>query len=381
MGLPIRSRGRWLDGVAAGILVFLFGWSAGWAADEPPGAVYCLTNAADSNQLAVFERNGHGALTPIGTVPTGGLGTGAGLGSQGALAFGHYGRTLYAVNAGSDNLTVFQLGGGGPQAIQLIDSRGRRPISVAVRRDLLYVLNAGGAAGDVDRISGFQIGTDGRLAPLAKSTRPLSAANTGPAQIGFSHDERVLVVTEKSTNLIDTYLVDRHGMATGPIMQASAGMTPFGFAFNRGGFLIVSEAFGGAADASAVSSYRLDSSTGLIAVVSQSVPTNQTAACWIAVARNGEVAYTTNTGSGTITGYRVSLHTGARTRVDANGITGITGDSPIDIGVVKNRFVYALTAAETDARVVGFRISHGGSLVPLGATPGLPASAIGLAAQ
>jgi hypothetical protein len=48
-------------------------------------------------------------------------------------------------------------------------------------------------------------------------------------------------------------------LAGAPLVQDSAGTTPFGFAFGKRGQLPVSEAFGGAADASATSSCRLGS--------------------------------------------------------------------------------------------------------------------------
>jgi hypothetical protein len=176
MALSIRFRGRWRAGVAVAVLVGILGFGAAWARadDESPGAVYSLTNAADCNQLAVFQRNAQGILTSAGMVPTGGVGTGGGLGSQGALVFGSRGRTLYAVNAGSDSLSVFRLRRDGPEVVQVIDAGGRRPISLAVRHHVLYVLNAGGGVGDLDQISGFQISDLGRLQPLPNSTRPLS---------------------------------------------------------------------------------------------------------------------------------------------------------------------------------------------------------------
>jgi len=71
-------------------------------------------------------------------------------------------------------------------------------------------------------------------------------------------------------------------------------MTPFGFDFAGNHRLIVSEAFGGAVDASAVSSYRVDGD-GDVDVVSASVPTTETAACWIEISQNRRYAYTTNT--------------------------------------------------------------------------------------
>jgi 6-phosphogluconolactonase (cycloisomerase 2 family) len=381
MALFIHFQTRWLAAVATAVAAVTLGAAAALAEGGGPGAVYCQTNAADGNQLAVFVRGGHGDLTPVGTIATGGLGTGAGLGSQGALAFGRNGRVLYAVNAGSDSITVFRLRDAGPEAMQVIGSGGRRPISLAVRHDVLYALNAGSAAGDVDQISGFRIGNDGGLQALANSTRPLSAANVGPAQVDFSPDGRVLVVTEKSTNLIDTYLVGRDGLATGPVSQQSAGMTPFGFAFNRRGELVVSEAFGGAANASAASSYQVDSRTGALTVISASVPTNQTAACWIAITQNGQLAYATDTGSGTITGYSISSSSGKLSRLNADGISGVTGGAPIDEATVGNRFLYALTSTASEGQVAAFGINADGSLQPIGTVGGLPSSSIGLVAQ
>jgi len=381
MVFSISFQGRLLAGVAVGILAVILGYGPARGDDESPGAVFSLTNAADGNQLAVFQRDAHGGLTLMGTVATGGLGTGSGLGSQGSLAFGRGKHTLYAVNAGSDSVTVFRLGGDAPQAVQVIGSGGRHPISLAARHDVLYVLNAGGAVGDMDQISGFQIGDGGQLQSLTGSPRPLSAANVGPAQVGFNHDERTLVVTEKSTSLIDTFLVNRNGQATLPITQPSAGTTPFGFAFNKKGSLIVSEAHGGPAGTSAVSSYQLNSDTGLLTVISPSVPTNQTAACWIAITKSGEFAFTTNTGSGTISGFSIDKHTGALAAITPGGITGVTGGAPIDEATVGNSFLFALTITASQGQVAGFQINKDGSLVALGAAGGLPTSAVGLAAK
>src|SRR5439155_25216085 len=108
-----------------------------------------------------------------------------------------------------------------------------------------------GAGASPGNIAGFMIASDGTLAPLPGSTRPLSAAAVGPAQIQFSPDGRLLVVTEKATNLIDSYVVGPDGLAAGPTPQPSAGATPFGFDFDKRGHLIVSDAFGGAPGLSA----------------------------------------------------------------------------------------------------------------------------------
>ena len=143
--------------------------NSGW------GEVYCLTNDPDGNELAVFARDNKGHLGNPSFVPTGGDGTGTGLGNQGALALDADGNHLYAVNPGSDSITVFRLTRSGPQVLQTVPSGGRRPVSLAVYRNLLYVLNAGGSVGDEDGIAGFAIRGNGRLLPLNGSRQRLSA--------------------------------------------------------------------------------------------------------------------------------------------------------------------------------------------------------------
>jgi 6-phosphogluconolactonase len=340
-------------------------------------AVYTLTNEAGGNAVAAFNRGADGTLTPAGIYPTGGLGSGDALGSQGAVILSQNGRLLLAVDAGSDEISSFRVARDGSLAfIDRIASGGDRPISVTIHRRLVYVLNAGGSG----NISGFTVGTDGALAPLPGSTRPLSGAATGPAQVSFNPEGKVLVVTEKATNLISTYTVNHSGMASGPNVQGSAGATPFGFAFDNRGRLFVSEAFGGAPDASATSSYRL-SRSGTLSVVSPSVGTTETAACWVVVTRNGRFAYVTNTGSGTVSGYAIGRH-GSLTLLDPDGVTAVTGagSSPIDADFSQNgRFVFVLNDG-TDS-IAGFRVRGDGSLTPVGEVFGLPASSVGLASS
>ena len=55
----------------------------------------------------------------------------------------------------------------------------------------------------------------------------MSNTSAEPAEIAFNPDGDILVVTEKSTNIIDTYKVDSNGIANGPITHASNGPTPF----------------------------------------------------------------------------------------------------------------------------------------------------------
>jgi 6-phosphogluconolactonase (cycloisomerase 2 family) len=166
-------------------------------------------------------------------------------------------------------------------------------------------------------------------------------------------------------------------VAAAPVVHPSAGATPFGFAFGLQGTLIVSEAFGGAANASAASSYDLRG--GALQLVSASAPTHQTAACWVAVTGNGKFAYTTNAGSGSVSGYAVGRD-GRLALLDATGQTGSTGpgSSPTDVAVSHNsQFLYVLAGGSH--QVVAFTVGSDGSLNNSGQVS-LPAGAVGIAA-
>jgi 6-phosphogluconolactonase len=348
------------------------------------GFAFTTTNDASGNAVLVYRRAFDGSLSLVQTVPSGGAGTGTPLDSQGALAlsdrpdrrFGDGGQRLFAVNAGSSSISEFAVGPEGLTLLDTVPSGGVDPVSVTASDGLLYVLNEGDQTSP-GNISGFRFGGRG-LSPIPNSTRSLSAASVSAPQISFNRTGGVLVVTEEATNLIDTYTVGPGGRAQGPRSHPSVGQTPFGFAFTNRDDLIVSEAFGGTANAGALSSYEL-SSNGSLATISPTVHDNQTAPCWVVTTDNGRLAYTSNTGSGTISAYAVD-HDGAIALLAADaGSTG-TGSAPVDLALSReSRFLYALDSG-THA-ISGFRVSGDGALVPLGDGPtGLPAGATGLVA-
>ena len=344
--------------------------------DHSIGAVYTLTNSAAGNEVLIFNRTVNGTLTAAGSVSTGGLGTDAGLGSQGALTLSANYRWLFAVNAGSNDLSVFAVTPHGLILVDKVASGGVMPISVTNYRDIVYVLNAGGSG----NITGFTLSRRGKLTPIDNSTRNLSnngnGAAPGPAQISFSPDGQALVVTEKATNLIDTFPVDEDGVAGDLTTHPSAGVTPFGFTFARHGTLVVSEAAGGAVNASSASSY--DVSADSFDVISAAVPTQQTAACWAVATKNGWYAYTANAGSGSISLYAVSRDGGLTLRNSAAGSTGATSH-PSDMALGRyGHFLYVLANATQSIGV--FEVRFDGSLVAVNGTSGLPATAVGLAA-
>jgi 6-phosphogluconolactonase (cycloisomerase 2 family) len=195
--------------------------------------------------------------------------------------------------------------------------------------------------------------------------------------VAFSPNGRHLVVTEKASNLIDVFNVDKHGVAGPATATPSTGETPFGFAFTGRNVLLVANAAGGAPGLSSASSYVVNGS-GAADFVAGDIATGQTAACWTVVSSNGRYVYTTNTGSGTISGYRVGRD-GSLTALNADGVTATTGagSRPADASVAGD-FLYTRSGGTLTITID--HIERDGSLTPVGTVTGLPDTAVGLVA-
>lgn len=338
------------------------------ASDGRPGYVYTETNAASGNAILAYSQGYDGSLTAIGTFPTGGLGTGSGLATQGEVILAGGGKWLLAVNAGSNDISAFRVRDDG--SLVLTDrawSDGADPVSLTASDGLVYVLDAGGSG----NIAGFRL-DDGKLHHVGGSLQALSGSATNPAELAFSTNGRYLVVTERATNLIDTYAVNSAGRAGELRTTASSGPVPYGFAFDNRNHPIVSEAAN-----STLSSYRL---TGAGAtVISASVPTGGIAACWVAVSPNGLWAFDSNAHGGTISSFEVHSNGSISLVLSVAANTGV-GSAPLDLQVSSNgRFLYV---NEAGAHTIGgYRLGAGGTLIAVPGGPVLPASASGIAAS
>src|SRR4051812_42814955 len=326
----IRSLRRAGVAVVLGLLVSLAIVAPAHAA-TPAGHVYVQTNSATGNAIAIFDRAGNGTLTFDEDVATGGLGIApTGLGSQGSVAITQDERYLLAVNGGSDDVSLFAVTARG---LRLLDvaAVGDRPVSVAVHDRIAYVLNQGG-----DSIQGLRI-TGGGLTGVPHSTEPLSGTGVAGAQVAFSPDGRILAVTEKNTQTIDTYVVKPNGRATGLNIQPSSGATPFGFQFGPDGRLYVSEA-----PASSASSYDV-AADGTIHVISASVPNHQGAACWLVVTTDGRFAYTANAATANVSQYTIS--TSVSLSLVGTGANGSTAPGPVDLDLTDgDGYLYDLSS-------------------------------------
>jgi hypothetical protein len=115
------------------LLSFLFLALSSVYAQSPTAAVYALSNNASGNELYVYTVNlNDGSLTYAYALSTGGKGAGLPH-SQGSLT--RVGNYLFAVNAGSNSLSLFYINGTNATNVTFIQSanvQGSMPTSVGV---------------------------------------------------------------------------------------------------------------------------------------------------------------------------------------------------------------------------------------------------------
>ncbi|HSC92075.1 MAG TPA: beta-propeller fold lactonase family protein [Gaiellaceae bacterium] len=325
--------------------------------------MYVQANDAVRNEVVAFRPGEDGRLERLEAVATGGRGTGAPhLPSQGSVVLA--GARLLVANAGSGDVSLLAVEEDGLRLLDVAPA-GDRPTSVAVHGTLAYVLANGDAS-----VSGFRFGD--ALEPLEGSRRALSRPDADPAQASFSPDGRTLVVTERGSDAITLFAVGDDGLLDAGRTVASAGATPYGFAF-AADTLVVTEAFGGEIGRAAASSYRGGEP------VTASLGSGRSEVCWAVASPDGRFVWVTNFGDNTISTYAVRGDGGLELRTAVAGEThaGVKGlrDEALS---GDGRFLYALDA---DAReVAAWAVGGDGTLVPLGAVDGLPATAAGLAA-
>jgi 6-phosphogluconolactonase (cycloisomerase 2 family) len=330
------------------------------AAGPAPNTVFVQNDDTSANQVVVYDRSGAGALTQAGIYDTGGLGgqlEGSEvdhLGSQGSLALDAEDGLLYAVNAGSDTISVFAVLGDRLALRQVLSSGGAFPVSVAVRDGLVYVLNAleGGS------LQGFDV-QEGRLVPIAGSDRALGLPaekplfTHTPGQLAFSPDGTQLIVTTKETgDDVDVFAVNAQGrLSRSPIANPLPGTVPFAVTFDKLGNLIVSESAG------AIASFKLEED-GTIEQL-DSVPSGQVATCWVVGVR--DLLFTSNPGSASLSAFQSS---------DGGQLLTPLGDTETDPGTVDatitgvGRFLYVQAGGPGD--VDEFALGAGGALTRLG---------------
>jgi 6-phosphogluconolactonase len=335
------------------------------------GAVFVMTNSVDKNEIIAFRRNDDGSLQETRTFSTDGRGSGGNvdpLGSQGSLVLSTDHSHLFAVNAGSGELSVFRVQGDLLSLEDKVISGGSEPVAVTQHADLVYVVNAGGNS----NVVGFRW-QYGQVTEIPNSRRFLTASNSAPGSIAFSPDGKFVAVTEKQTSKLDVFSVQADGTLSPAVVTPSAGPGEFAISFAPNGIALVSETGpAGGVDASAISSYALLAS-GSLSPISTSVPTLGAATCWQVTTPDGRFVYTANAGTATVSGFSIAAN-GSLTPLPGT-VQGAnpSGSANIDITISSNgKFLYTLNAGKGTIGI--FAIHKDGTLTNLGSADGLTAA-------
>jgi 6-phosphogluconolactonase (cycloisomerase 2 family) len=357
-----RWSGLLLAAVAAAVVM---GWSssAALAGDARSGhAVFVQTDDPAGNVVVAYHRAADGTLTQAGAYPTGGAGgVLAGsvvdhLASQGSLVYDDAHRLLFAVNAGSNTVSVFSVRGERLSLNQVVGSGGRFPVSIAVSGNRLAVLNAldGGSVQSYAIVLGHLLPLPGSRRALGLDPSATPQFTTTPGQVAFTPDgSRLIVTTKANGNDIDVFAVGPLGyLSARPVVNAEPGTVPFAVAFDRAGDLVVAEA-----GTNAVATYELHND-GTLDLLDR-VATGQAATCWISGV--GDHFFASNAGSGSLSDAHVA----------AGGQLALVATTTADPGTVDSaatpdgRFLYVQTGAQ--GIVDEFRIEADGTLTAVGA--------------
>jgi 6-phosphogluconolactonase len=338
--------------------------------------VYTITNPNGPNAIAAYERNTEtGELIFLGAYPTGGRGTGGLIDSQSPLVANAAGTLLFAVNPGSNDISVMSINDDGSLALRdgPVPSRGAEPASLALRDDLLYVANKGDAV-DPPNYSGFFVNSDGTLTRIKR--RIGLAFGDNPTQVLFTRDGGTLLGIRFGSGGLDSYAVKPNGRLR-LRSQLNNQRGPFAAVVNpvAGEQLIVADA-----RLPGASTYVMSEDRTLTPIASVSNRPER-AACWIVAHSDGSRAWVSNTGTNSLSLYTIGAD-GSLTLQGTHG-TAAYGRTPFEIALDPgNRFLYQLNVGAGNQGIHALRVTESfqdAGLADIGAI-GLPAgsSPIGL---
>lgn len=371
------------------------------------GGVFAQSNFADGNFVVAYARRPDGGLAEVGRFPTGGDGSGAFEDSSNGLVvasaegevspnnFGNEGDLLFATNAGSNSITIFRIEQATLTRVEVQDTGGERPVSVAISNGLVYILHNGETAkspldeegtpiencttGNRPSVTGFRLDGD-KLEPIPNSTRELSGEQeSGCAQVTFSPNGKALVVTERLARpselgqaeddggVFVTFPVGENGVLGEKRVVNTSGKGPFGFTFTRDNVLIVAEQVDLAAHSGQGSSYRLDEN-GALNPTGPAVGNFGTDPCWVVVTDDQRYAFVSSAlGDGQLSTYAIGekgairLHDPVATSPNEDSANDGIELGATDIALSRDsRYLYQLNSTRGYINVL--RVEKNGSL-------------------
>jgi len=325
------------------------------------GSVFIMSNQPDANEILVYRRNKQGELTFLRsrTTPTGGEGAGDNapadpLGSQNSLTYDKNSQSLIAVNAGDNTVSAIKVGDFGIRlsVTDVVSSGGSLPVSTAVNEGNVYVLNAGGEG----TLTTFSL-QNGKLTERSSITLGLEEGATEvpfnnvftPGQVGIDALNQHAIIVNAAGQELLTIDLDAQGLPVGEFTStATPGIVPFAFSTTRFGTTVVAEAGSGA-----VTSFASTNSDNTLTPVSQLVPLDQAAACWVVIHDNG-FGYVSNTASDSISSFSVDRLGGVSL---LESVAGTTAAAPTDMTFAGDQqFLYSLDAAA--GMISAFRVNQ-----------------------
>jgi len=373
--------------------------SVSYASDknnEVPAYLYSVNNVDGNSAIVGYSISEDGSLEELSGSPfsTGGSGLSATLFTLNGIVQSEDGRYLFAVNPGSDDISVMRIGkDGNLRAVRgsPFPSGGNVPLSIAISDDILYVVHGGVRLDICDRCDyrGFEISGNGQLTPIEGSVIPLPETPASlPLAIQFDPEGEILIATRISfdlisdnANAIDTFILDDDtGLLTpapgSPFINtlANNNTQPIGFAFNpvNESQLFVANTVNFPQPNGSVSTY-LISDNGQIAELPGSpvsAGNGTIATCWVSLTSDGENMYATNTTSNSLSRFKVAP-SGVLTLQETIDVpSGVEGglSAPLEIVVTSNdKFVYMVNG--DSGGIVGYEIDANGGLTLLAGHP------------
>jgi 6-phosphogluconolactonase len=331
------------------------------------GYTYVNDHTPGATSVSAFDRHADGSLTPIpgSPFPAGGVGLGAGLGSQGAIQASPDHKFLLAVDAGSNEISVLRVTAGGvPKPAGLpVSSGGVEPVSIAIsRHGLVYVANVGNGGSNY---TGFRLTDGGSLIPIPHSTVAVPEGS-GVGDVLFNATGNRLVGTRDIPSLIDSFRVRDGLLAAAPGSPFPAqSLGPIGSEFRptNPSQLYVSNAHAGAGNGT-VSAFHVSRNGVLSSIGDSPVPDGQTAPCWVEISHDGRYLFAVNTGSGTISSYEIGRH-GSLVLLGSTTLTN--GMGAVDARLSPDGKTLSVTGGS--GHVVSVFAVHGGDLTELPSSP------------
>lgn len=355
------------------------------------GAAFFMTNEASGNFVMASTIGSDGQLTTVRAVATGGKGQHAnstgpdGLFSQGCVKVG--GNNLFAVNPGSNTLSMFAITPNDPANIKLVgkpvSTSGEFPVSVAVNSagTMVCALNGGKKNG----VACFKPSANG-LTAIPNTVRNLGITQTTPAtgpagsasHVLFSADGKQLIASVKGAPPAAGFLAVWAVEANGSLSQTfqavtppAGGALPFGMAVIDGatnallvtdpgvGFDVMdlSKLTAATGNASTTGITSLAASNDILSSPSSAVKVDgEDAVCWAAFSKKTGTFFLTDIGTSLVTEVAVDTNTLAATIVGQHALT--PGSATLDDAVATingNDFLYVLAANLTSVDVMSLQ--------------------------